>query len=95
MYVGLGLKQPRRRIRRKLPERERQPLFVPERQDHVWSADCMGDALYYGTRFRTFDVIDDRNREAPAIEIDTSLRAPRVVRVLEQLKENSAAPRMF
>lgn len=91
VYVSLGLNQPRR-TRRKLPERERKPLFVPERQDHVWSADFMSDALYYGIRFRTFNVIDDHNREALAIEIDTSLPAPRVVRVLERLKEQRGTP---
>jgi len=91
VYCGLGLNQPRR-TRRKLPEREREPLFVPERLDQVWSADFMSDALYYGTRFRTFNVIDDHNREALAIEIDTSLRAPRVVRVLERLKEQRGVP---
>jgi len=91
VYCGLGLNQPRR-TRRKLPERPREPLHVPERQDQVWSADFMSDALYYGTRFRTFNVIDDHNREALAIEIDTSLRAPRVVRVLERLKEQRGVP---
>lgn len=58
VYCGLALNQPRR-TRRKLPERARAPLFVPERPDQVWSADFMSDALYYGTRFRTFNVIDD------------------------------------
>jgi putative transposase len=91
VYCRLGLNQPRR-TRRKLPEREREPLLVPEQLDQVWSADFMSDALYHGTRFRTFNVIDDHNREALAIEIDTSLRAPRVVRVLERLKEQRGVP---
>ena len=65
---------------------------MPERPDQVWSADFMSDALYHGTRFRTFNVIDDYNREALAIEIDTSLCAPRVVRVLERLKEQDRKP---
>ena len=45
----------------------------------------MSDALSNGRTFRTFNVIDDFNREALWIEIDTSLPAERVVRVLEQL----------
>jgi len=67
-YCGLGLNQPRR-TQRKLPEREREPLFVPARQDQVWSTDFVSNALYYGTRFRTFNVIDDHNREALAIDL--------------------------
>lgn len=91
VYRALGLNQPRR-TRRKLPTRPRESLCVPQRQDQVWSADFMSDALYHGTRFRTFNVIDDHNREVLAIEIDTSLRAPRVVRVLERLKDQRGVP---
>jgi putative transposase len=45
----------------------------------------MSDALMCGRRFRTFNVVDDFNREALAIEIDLSLPAPRVIRVLERV----------
>ena len=45
----------------------------------------MSDALMCGRHFRTFNVIDDLNREALAIEIDLSLPAPRVIRVLERV----------
>ena len=45
----------------------------------------MSDSLQCGRRFRTFNVIDDFNREALAIEIDLNLPAPRVIRVLERI----------
>jgi putative transposase len=35
--------------------------------------------------FAPFNVVDDFNREALAIEIDLSLAAPRVIRVLERI----------
>lgn len=38
-----------------------------------------------GRRFRTFNVVDDFNREALAIEVDLSLPAQRVIRVLERI----------
>ena len=47
--------------------------------------DFMSDALMCGRRFRTFNILDDFNREALAIEIDLSLPAPRVIRVLERV----------
>lgn len=47
--------------------------------------DFMHDALMSGRRFRTFNVVDDFNREALAIEIDLSLPAARVIRVLERV----------
>ncbi len=52
----------------------------------------MSDALYHGMRFRTFNVLDDFNREALAIEIDTSLSSMRLIRVFEQLKETRGLP---
>ena len=47
--------------------------------------DFMSDALWNGRRFRTFNVVDDFNREALCIEIDLNLPAARVVRALERL----------
>lgn len=55
----------------------------------------MSDALYHGARFRTLNIIDDFNREALAIEIDTSLRAERVIRVLDRLKAERELPHMI
>lgn len=45
----------------------------------------MSDTLWCGRRFRTFNVVDDYNREALAIEVDLNLPAPRVIRVLERV----------
>ena len=47
--------------------------------------DFMSDSLMCGRRFRTFNVIDDFNREVLAIEIDLNLPALRVVRVLDRV----------
>lgn len=52
----------------------------------------MSDALYGGRRFRTFNVIDHFNREVVAIEIDTSLTGGRLIRVLEQLRDERGLP---
>ena len=94
VYRQLKLNQPRR-TKRRLPKRPSLPVFVPEGANEVWSADFMSDALYHGSRFRTFNIIDDFNREALAIEIDTSLRAERIIRVLERLKADRDLPHMI
>ena len=52
----------------------------------------MSDALRGGMVFRTLNIIDDYNREALRIEIDVSLTAERVVRVLEQSIAVRGAP---
>lgn len=46
-----------------------------------------------GRRFRTFNVVDDFNREALVIETDLSLPAPRVIRVLERVSLFRGYPR--
>lgn len=84
VYVALKLNLPRRGKKR-LPPRVRLALETPLRPDAIWSIDFMHDALYYGRSFRLFNVVDDFAREALAIEVDTSINAERVIRVLENL----------
>lgn len=75
----------RRKGKKRLPTRNPQALCVPEQINQTWSADFMSDALMCGRKFRTFNVVDDFNREALAIEIDFSLPAQRVIRVLDNI----------
>jgi len=92
VYLALKLNL-RRRGRRRLPDRVKKPLVVPSRPNECWSADFMSDALYNGRRFRTFNVIDDFNREALHIEVDFSLPGGRVARLLEAIVQaRGAAP---
>ena len=84
VYRALGLHLPRR-TRRRVPPRVRQTLAAPNRLNEIWALDFMHDALYSGRRFRTLNVLDEGNREGLAIEVGTSIPAPRVVRVLDQL----------
>ncbi len=94
IYPQLGQNQPRH-TKRRFPKRTSLPVFVPEGPSEVWSADFMNDAHSHSSRFRTFNIIDDFNREALTIEIDTSLRAERVIRVLEHLKAERELPHMI
>ena len=84
VYCQLNLNM-RRRGKRRLPSRNPQTLSVPSVINQSWSMDFMSDSLVCGRRFRTFNVVDDFNREALAIEIDLSLPAPRIIRVLERI----------
>lgn len=84
IYCELNLNR-RRRGKKRLPTRNPEPLTVPTTANQCWSMDFMNDALMCGRRFRTFNLLDDFNREVLAIEIDFSLPAARVVRVLERV----------
>jgi len=90
--MGLNLK---RRIKRTLPKRIPKPLAVIDYPNQQWALDFMHDTLYCGKRFRTLNVIDEGTRECLAIEIDTSLPAGRVIRVLEQLEVAQGLPKQI
>ncbi|MEN9522230.1 MAG: hypothetical protein RL065_607 [Bacteroidota bacterium] len=75
----------RRKYKRRLPSRVKEPLLQPLMPNVTWSMDFMHDSLHFGKTFRSFNVIDDFNREALNITIDTSLNSHRVIRELNQL----------
>ena len=52
----------------------------------------MSDALTDGRRFRTLNVVEDWNRELLGVEVDFSLPAARVVRLLAQLVDRHGPP---
>jgi len=91
VYCELGLNH-RRRTKKRIVSRPPQPLEVPARANAVWSLDFMHDTLYVGRCFRTLNVMDEGVRELLAIEVDTSLPAKRVVRVLDQIKSWRGTP---
>ncbi|WP_249546162.1 IS3 family transposase [Escherichia coli] len=75
----------RRKGKQRLPVRNPSPLATPEALNQSWYVDFMHDALVCGHRFRTFNVVDDFNREALSIEIDLNLPAQRMVSVLDRI----------
>jgi len=92
IYCEMGLNI-RIKPKKRLPTRDPQPLVQPERANDCWSLDFMSDSLENGCPFRTFNVLDDFNREGLWIEIDTSLPATRVTRVLEEwIMDRSSSP---
>jgi len=91
VYCALGFNL-KRRTRKRLPSRAPQPLTVVAAANQCWSMDFMSDALYSGRRFRSLNIVDDFNREALAIDIDFSLTAERVVRILERIVAERGYP---
>ena len=88
LELNLRIK-PKRRIKRDKPE----TLSVPITINQVWSMDFMSDSLHTGRAIRTFNVVDDYNRECLGIEVDHSLPAQRVMRTLERLIEWRGKPK--
>ncbi len=87
LELNLRIK-PRRRIKRGKPD----ALSVPDKMNQVWSMDFMSDALNDGRKFRTFNVLDDFNREGLGIDVDFSLPSARVIRALGHIIEWRGKP---
>jgi len=85
----------RRRAKKRLPARVKQALFQPTSVNQVWSIDFMSDSLWDGRKYRLLNIIDDFNREVLAVEVDTSIPAPRLIRTLEQIGQYRNLPKMI
>jgi len=83
----------KRRGKRRVPARIKQPLQKQTAMNSSWSMDFMSDSLVGCRKFRTFNVIDDCTREVLAIEIDTSLSSKRVIRTLNRIIEQRGIPK--
>jgi putative transposase len=81
--------------KKQLPAKAKQTLFQPEEANQVWRLDFMHDSLWHGSSYRLLNVIGDYNRQVLWFETAKSLPALRVIRVLNQLKENRSLPNMI
>jgi putative transposase len=94
VYRSLKMNK-RRKGKRRLPQRVKQPLQQQSRINESWSMDFMSDSLANGRKFRTLNIMDDCSREALAIEVDTSLSSKRVTRVLDRVIQQRGKPKVI
>ncbi len=87
VYSKLGMNNRRKKVKRRIPNPEKQALLQPIAENITWSADFMQDRLENGRKVRVLNVIDDYNREALLCEVSYSFPSERVVELLEQLIE--------
>ena len=83
IYTQLALNikvKPKRHFAKVSPE----CLFQPIYKNVCWSIDFMSDALIGGTKFRTFNAIDDYNRKAIGIAVAFSMPATFVTKQLDE-----------
>ena len=93
LYKLEGLMMRPRKPRRHVSSRTRVERPKATAPNESWSMDFMSDELYDGRRIRLFTLVDNFTRESPAIEVDRSLGAGRVVEVLERVAASRGLPR--
>jgi len=94
LYRAEGLAVRRRPRKRVAVGRGVHPS-VGSRPNDCWCLDFVSDALASGRRIRALAILDTCTREALTIEVDTSLPAVRVARVLDQLIQKRGTPEMI
>ena len=92
VYRSMGLKL-RRKHKKRLPSRVKNPLEAPMSLNEVWSMDFMADVLSDGRKVRVFNVMDDCNREALAMDVGLNYPARKVVETLGYLEEEIGLPK--
>jgi putative transposase len=83
LYCEEGLRL-RRRRRKHVAATPREKLAAATRPNERWSMDFMSDEFEDGRALRLLNLVDDHTRECPAIEVDRSLPATRVIECLER-----------
>lgn len=87
MGLHLRSKPKKPRVRR-----QSHPLTASPHPNECWSIDFMRDALTCGRAFRTFNVVDNFNRQALTIQVKTSLPSRTVTRLLDEVAQQHGYP---
>ncbi len=89
---GLHIRTKRRRRYAASPRME---IIKATQPSQRWSMDFVSDHLISGRRFRILTVLDEFSRRSPGLLVDTSIRAPRVTRFLDEIALTSGLPEMI
>jgi len=91
LWRKAGLSLPRRRPRRRLRRGEPRPLSTT-RPNEVWAYDFIFDRCRNGDVLKCLTIVDEGSRECLEIDVAGSIRARRVIEILERLVAERGAP---
>ena len=87
--------QIKRRQRKKVPMRERQPLTRPEAPNEVWSMDFVFDRSSDTRVIKSLTIVDDATHESVTIRPERAISGMAVTRILDELAITRGLPRVI
>ena len=87
--LKLGL---RRKHKRRLPARVKQPLEQALKPNKIYSMDFLSDALSTKRKVRVLNIMDDCTRKLLGVNADFCIRGEKVVEVLKQMDLEKSKP---
>lgn len=81
--------------KKRFPSRKKVVLEQPQHQNESWSVDFMSDSLLNGKAIRTFNIMDDYNREVLWIDVNHSFPAKRMTKILDRIAEWRGYPKQI
>lgn len=93
LYREEGLQLRLKTKKKKRVTAPRVPLTKATQPDERWAMDFVHDRLVGGKSYRVLTIIDLYTRESLATYANFSIRAPRVVEVLEELRQKGRVPK--
>lgn len=87
--------QLRRRQRKKVPIRDRQPLLRPQAANEVWSMDFVFDRSSDGRIIKNLAIVDDATHESVLLRPERAISGIMVIRILDELRLTRGLPRVI
>jgi putative transposase len=74
---------------------EKHPLIAPVIEKQTWALDFVHDKLVNGRKLRALTIIDEFNREAVKVYIDTRINSSKLLQILNKLKFTYGLPQFI
>lgn len=85
----------RKKPKKRLPARERLALIQPLNPNYCWSMDFMSDALTSGQKIRSFNILEDFNRECLGILLGKNMPTKAVTSYLDFIISFKGCPQII
>jgi putative transposase len=74
---------------------EKHPLVEPDSELHTWCCDFVHDKLHSGGKIKALTVVDEFNREAITVHVESRINSTKLLQILNYLKDKYGLPKFM